>query len=93
MGFWGRGIDTPIVHPGEDLVSVEQAAKLSRCLPPNSPALTQAGIAWEYVWGQPPPKDIAARRHNLIKKARSGKKLNHEEETWLRLIQVDTDMF
>jgi hypothetical protein len=61
--------------------------------PKTASEVTLYGIAWEFIWGEEPPKAVADARKDMLRKAGAGEDLTMQEELWLKLIVVDTDYF
>ncbi|HUC94401.1 MAG TPA: hypothetical protein VMR19_00150 [Candidatus Saccharimonadales bacterium] len=94
LDFWKQKIN---VQEGEDWVTptsltLEKFLELRPC-PASADEVTTYGIAWEFIWGEKPPEVVTKARGKLLEKAVGGGRLEPNEELWLKLIMVDTDLF
>lgn len=85
---WQEGEDW--VKPGS--LTLEKFLGMQPC-PKSESEVILYGIAWEFIWGQMPPEIVTKARQNVLERAQAGEDLTAQEELWVKLMTVDTDVF
>lgn len=92
--FWKQSFPIP---KGENWTN-EKSLTLEKFLsehpePSEKDQIPLYGMAWELIWGTPPPESVKEARENLLLRTRLGMQISEMEELWLKLISIDPELF